>query len=117
MVDHKSSSRVVGVVEVLVETFILALKGLIPMLWLRSKVSPLQFLVGGVVLLSAILLVGQSSRKRSTESSSVKGILVTSRRNPKPSSRRVVFDATARDPPVTRTRYSDCDVCGPGGIM
>lgn len=40
--------------ELVLRTGILALKVLIPMLWLQSKLSPAQFLVGGAVLVLVV---------------------------------------------------------------
>ncbi|KAK3900017.1 hypothetical protein C8A05DRAFT_36354 [Staphylotrichum tortipilum] len=43
--------------DLLLHTGILILKILTPMLWLQSKLSPLQFLIGGAALILATLLL------------------------------------------------------------
>ncbi|KAK4166883.1 hypothetical protein QBC43DRAFT_312581 [Cladorrhinum sp. PSN259] len=65
--------------EMLLESFILALRGLVPMLWLRSRVSPIQFLIGGIVLVLVTLLFNPRSSLELDEGSKdpvkIKGIL------------------------------------------
>ncbi|EAA30254.1 cytochrome P450 [Neurospora crassa] len=47
----------VAEIESLLDTGIAAIKGLIPMIWVQSKTSPVQFLVGGVAVLLSYLLL------------------------------------------------------------
>ncbi|KAK3496202.1 cytochrome P450 [Neurospora crassa] len=44
-------------IESFLDTGIAAIKGLIPMIWVQSKTSPVQFLVGGVAVLLSYLLL------------------------------------------------------------
>ncbi|KAK3987333.1 hypothetical protein QBC44DRAFT_372167 [Cladorrhinum sp. PSN332] len=73
------ASRTTGWLEMFLESFILALRGLVPMLWLRSRVSPIQFLIGSTVFLLITILFNPRSRLDDNESSSrtvgVKGII------------------------------------------
>lgn len=47
----------VAEIESFLDTGIAAIKGLIPMIWVQSKTSPVQFLVGGVAILLSYLLL------------------------------------------------------------
>ncbi|KAK3347677.1 cytochrome P450 [Neurospora tetraspora] len=47
----------VAEIESFLDTGIAAIKGLIPMIWVQSKTSPVQFLVGGIVILLSYLLL------------------------------------------------------------
>ncbi|KAK4173344.1 hypothetical protein QBC36DRAFT_58683 [Triangularia setosa] len=106
--------------EAFVETAILALKGLIPMVWLRSKTSPVQFLVGGTALLLLFLAaVGhiqlEPSKTAVPENGQRKGILLKS---PKPRHTyrsRVAFD-TALDTGNKVLKQSH-DACADGRMM
>ncbi|KAK4204606.1 hypothetical protein QBC40DRAFT_91751 [Triangularia verruculosa] len=105
--------------EAFVETVILALKGLIPMVWLRSKTSPVQFLVGGTALLLLVLAVGHFHTKPGKaavlEDGKRKGILIKS---PKPRHTyrpRVAFDAALETGNKALKRSHD--VCTDGGVM
>ncbi|KAK0630505.1 cytochrome P450 [Bombardia bombarda] len=53
--SDQASEDAVSLAELL-ETGIAALKGLIPLIWLQSKIPPIQFLIGGVVVLLATFL-------------------------------------------------------------
>ncbi|KAK3947916.1 cytochrome P450 [Pseudoneurospora amorphoporcata] len=50
----------VAEIESFLDTGIAAIKGLIPMLWIQSKISPVQFLVGGIVVLLSYLFLAIS---------------------------------------------------------
>ncbi|KAK4236382.1 hypothetical protein C8A03DRAFT_35721 [Achaetomium macrosporum] len=58
--EPETSPEPVTLTELLLRTGILALKVLIPMLWLQSKLSPLQFLVGGAALVLAAFIFDSS---------------------------------------------------------
>jgi hypothetical protein len=45
--EGQPSPPTISLTELILKTGILALKVLIPMLWLQSKLSPIQFLIGG----------------------------------------------------------------------
>ncbi|KAJ4415811.1 hypothetical protein N0V85_002547 [Neurospora sp. IMI 360204] len=47
----------VAEIESFLDTGIAAIKGLIPMIWVQSKTSPVQFLVSGIVILLSYLLL------------------------------------------------------------
>jgi len=55
MSEHASAT--IAFLEDTLETGIIAIKGFIPMLWLQSKTSPIQFLVGGIAVLLATFLL------------------------------------------------------------
>lgn len=50
--------------EMLLKTGILAIKILIPMLWLQSKLSPVQFFIGGTALVLVACLLDSSPPHR-----------------------------------------------------
>jgi hypothetical protein len=52
--DPQPSPHPVTLAELLLKTGILAVKILVPMLWLQSKLSPLQFLIGGAALVLVV---------------------------------------------------------------
>lgn len=54
--EREPQSQTVTLTELLLRTGILALKILIPMIWLRSKLSPIQFLIGGTAFVLTALL-------------------------------------------------------------
>ncbi|KAK4641477.1 hypothetical protein QC761_501505 [Podospora bellae-mahoneyi] len=113
-------ARVPSPGEAFVEMAILALKGLVPMVWLRSKTSPVEFLVGGAALLVMVLAVShlhtaEPSKPSSAEGGKIKGILLKA---PKPRHAykpRVAFDPTLDTGNKVLKRSHD--VCGDGGMM
>ena len=58
--ERQPPPQTVTVTEILLKTSILALKILIPMLWLQSKLSPVQFLIGGTALILVAFLLDSS---------------------------------------------------------
>ncbi|KAK0710412.1 hypothetical protein B0T21DRAFT_298117 [Apiosordaria backusii] len=117
--SQSSQARAPSLGEVFVETVILALKGLIPMVWLRSKTSPVQFLVGGTALLLLALAISHfQTEPNSTahpDNGKRKGILLKS---PKPRHAykpRVAFD-TALETGNKALKRSH-GVCADGGVM
>ncbi|KAK0714087.1 cytochrome P450 [Lasiosphaeria miniovina] len=60
MADSQSAEDFFSVAEQLLDRGIAALKALIPIIWLQSKTTPIQFLVGGTVVLLVSLLLGIS---------------------------------------------------------
>jgi len=73
--DENRRQTTAGMAEQLLEVGILALKGFIFMLWVQSMASPVQFLIGGLLVLLAAYLLNsypqesQSSQARSASSS------------------------------------------------
>jgi hypothetical protein len=64
--EPETSPEPVTLTELLLRTGILALKALVPMLWLQTKLSPLQFLVGGAALVLAAFLYDSSPSPNSS---------------------------------------------------
>lgn len=54
--EREPRSQTATLAELFLKTVILALKVLIPMIWLRSKLSPIQFIIGGTALVLAAFL-------------------------------------------------------------
>ncbi|KAK0654198.1 hypothetical protein QBC41DRAFT_59396 [Cercophora samala] len=112
-------ARVPSLGEAFIETVILALKGLVPMVWLRSKTSPVEFLVGGTALLVMVLAVShfhtEPNRPSVPEDGKIKGILLKS---PKPRHTykpRVAFDTDLDT--GNKVLKRSLDVCADGGMM
>lgn len=63
--------------EVLLESFILALRGFVPMFWLMIRVSPIQFMLGGIVLVLVTFIFNPRSRLGADEKNTepLQGIL------------------------------------------
>jgi hypothetical protein len=61
--EGQPSPPTISLTELILRTRILALKVLIPMLWLQSKLSPIQFLIGGTALLLVVFLFDTSSSR------------------------------------------------------
>ncbi|KAK3293126.1 uncharacterized protein B0H64DRAFT_206344 [Chaetomium fimeti] len=72
MESEPQPQQTVTLTELFLRTGILALKVLIPMIWLQSKLSPIQFLIGGTVLVLVAFLFDFSPTQDSGSPSSVR---------------------------------------------
>jgi hypothetical protein len=78
--EREPQSQTVTLTELLLRTGILALKVLIPMIWLQSKLSPTQFLIGGTVLVLTAFLFDFSP----TQDSGYQPSMRASKQSPRP---------------------------------
>jgi len=68
--EHNRHQTTAAVAEQLLEVGILAMKGFIFMLWVQSMASPIQFFMGGLLILLAAYLLNWYSRRSSAVDSS-----------------------------------------------
>ncbi len=77
--DSRPPLQSLTLAELVLRTGILALKVLMPMLWLQSKLSPFQFLVGGAALVLVVCFIDLSPPQDSAPSRRVRFNLPTSK--------------------------------------